>query len=605
MKLSDYSDQRTEILDKIINTLGKDYKAFENNSERTCSKMLAIAESLKKIDDKLAEKTCKAIQTAAESSSEDSEYVPWYYASEFATVINKHKNEILVQNLVKEIKNLNDADIKKKLTELSGDDQIKFVKGLLNSMTADRSNESYETTQKLLSMFNLRLKHEEYKELPFDQRRARRAAFMGSLNGGDENAYSEIYKRHLTIQKLKEDMEESWNIDERYMQRLRADKNRYETWVDYAKKNKSWYLELVLSNDDVFDKNITSKKEVSAYKKTSNILYEISFSQYKDEKEHLELAEKLKKEYTNLEKKYGKETTLEVLKLIATQRQKDYLAAVNSDILPKIENGEQITDNNHRYDFSQWSVIKAAREENLNIDENKVAEALNQQNILPEDAYQMNFADFSNIMVEKYGNRYGFVGLQNIQKEDETQEKLDLDYVPSTGYRNDFWRSIAENKELKKFMAQDWLAHGVKQEYIDAIFDGMEWRGNPRFRGWNEVEDILPQLDLDHINPLHKGGKNDYSNFRIICSFGKTDLHRDIFHQTDDPSIKLYYNQENDNQPASKRYQEKDSIEDGRIYESVELIPDNVVYMSGLSPKNMFVQQRDRFQFIGKGKSYE
>ena len=154
-------------------------------------------------------------------------------------------------------------------------------------------------------------------------------------------------------------------------------------------------------------------------------------------------------------------------------------------------------------------------------------------------------------------------------------------------------------------MAQDWLAHGVKQEYIDAIFDGMEWRGNPRFRGWNEVEDILPQLDLDHINPLHKGGKNDYSNFRIICSFGKTDLHRDIFHQTDDPSIKLYYNQENDNQPASKRYQEKDSIEDGRIYESVELIPDNVVYMSGLSPKNMFVQQRDRFQFIGKGKSYE
>ena len=61
MKLSDYSDQRTKLLDKIINTLGKDYKAFEDNPECTCSKMFAITESLQKIDGTLADKTRQII----------------------------------------------------------------------------------------------------------------------------------------------------------------------------------------------------------------------------------------------------------------------------------------------------------------------------------------------------------------------------------------------------------------------------------------------------------------------------------------------------------------------------------------------------------------
>ena len=572
--MKELEDGRTLILDKMHDVLKKNSNAAYDMLSLLNKRLVSCDPVLGKIvESKLTDLTNISGNDPYESSS-------------FAVFLTDCKDEVTAENLLKEIKTGNEKKINELLSAMPGDELVRNVKGALGLLKRERSNEIYNDVSKFLNKVNLKLEHKNYTASSFNQRRAERAAFMGSLPRGRWEEFSDAYK---ACYYAKEILESDFYFTDKI-------KNKYEGVLDekndkiaelclniVAQRDPGNYAEMV--NNGIFPHNndIMSAEEVEKNRHNSTIaksaLRAAMFMQEEDEDEIITL-----------------------------------IPGFNSDEREALLKGEQDDTFEETYDFSQSDAMISAEKSGLGISKKKVAKALNEWKVPPELAYQFNIADIGNMLFEqKYGasSRFNFIRLADVQEQENPD--TELDYVPGDGVRNEFWRAVAANKPLRNFITQDWLKHGVKPEYINAVFEEMDFRGNPQPYGYSYKEgEIIPKVDLDHIQPLHKSGRNVFSNFRIIAAFEKigdenfgVDPHRMLFHQTDDPSIFLYENPNNDMDMKTQRFIEKDDGRDSRrIYESVELIPDNVVYLSGIKKEDMFVQKRREYDFVRGGKPY-
>lgn len=178
------------------------------------------------------------------------------------------------------------------------------------------------------------------------------------------------------------------------------------------------------------------------------------------------------------------------------------------------------------YDLTQSNAVKILLEHDFKKLVKKLPRALAVSQVPPDIVNDLNVKDLSAILIESEGIDTSFRSMVDI-------EEITGSRKPSI--REQFWKDVANDKELVYFISKDLISKGISQEDIDTIWENAKTTGSPNYDENNERNVSSVYLQVHHRIALKDGGKNEKDNFIIVLNIpDRLNTHNPL-HQFDTP----------------------------------------------------------------------
>lgn len=161
------------------------------------------------------------------------------------------------------------------------------------------------------------------------------------------------------------------------------------------------------------------------------------------------------------------------------------------------------------YKIDENEAFKKLVREGVKLPVATLKEALVEMHMPPETVLQLNATDLCHILVEhkeqEIDNEYGAM----VDFSEYTSK------APGS-IRENYWKSVAENEQLVRFISEDWRKLNISETDIEQIWENVRESGSPCYdeSGNRNVYGISPQIH--HFKALKDGGENVVENFMIV-----------------------------------------------------------------------------------------